>query len=262
VLHDRWAHVYTSEYAGLAAHAGLQSRLVDAGPRGCPTPAEIREAHAERSQWPGMGLLALENTHNKRGGRAIAPEAIDAAADAAADLGLAVHLDGARLANAAVALDRPMADFTASVDSAMLGLSKGLGAPMGSVLAGSQGFIEEARQYRHAFGGGLRQAGIAAAPALVALENVERLADDHDNAALLARRLADETPLAVVEPETNIVVADVDATGLDAAAVLDRCAERDVHGSAIGDSRVRFCTHLDVDREAVETAADRIAAAL
>jgi threonine aldolase len=259
VLHDRWAHVYTSEFAGLAALSGLQSRLVDAGPRGCPAPTEIREAHAERSQWPGVGLLALENTHNKRGGTAVAPETIRAAADAAHDLGVAVHLDGARLANAAVALDRPMADLTGTVDSAMLGLSKGLGAPMGSVLAGGRDFVDEARRYRHAFGGGLRQAGIAAAPALVALENVDRLADDHANADRLGSRLAEDTPLSVVQPETNIVVADVDATGLDAEEVLDRCAERDVLGSAIGDSRVRFCTHLDVDREDVETAADRVA---
>ncbi len=262
VLHDRWAHVYTSEFAGLAALSGVQSRMVNAEPRGCPTPAAVREAHAQRSQWPGAGLLALENTHNKRGGTALAPAEIEAAAEAAGDLGLGSHLDGARLANAAVALDRPMADFTASVDSAMLGLSKGLGAPVGSVLAGEEGFVAEARHYRHALGGGLRQAGIAAAPALVALENVDRLADDHANADRLASRLAAETPLDVIEPETNIVVADVDATGLDAATVLDRCAERDVRGSAIGDSRVRFCTHLDVDRADVETAADRIATAL
>jgi threonine aldolase len=262
VIHDRWTHVYTSEYATMAAVSGLQSRFVDADPRGCPTPDEIHAAHGEQSQWPGIGLLSLENTHNKRGGTAIAPESIEAAAEAARDHGIGVHLDGARLANAAVALDREMADFTAGVDSTMLDLSKGLGAPMGSVLAGAESFIAEARHYRNAFGGGLRQAGIVAAPALVALENVDRLETDHANAAVLATRLADETPLDVVEPDTNIVVADVRPTGLDAAGVLDRCAGGDVLGSAIGDSRVRFCTHLDVDREEVETAADRVGAAL
>ena len=262
ILHDRWAHVYTSEFGDLAMLSGLQCRPIDASPRGCPTPEQVEAAHDERTQWPGAGLLTLENTHNKRGGAAIAPSVVGAAADAGADLGLPVHLDGARLANAAVARGCEMAEFTRRVDSATLCLSKGLGAPIGTVLAGSREFVDAARHYRNAFGGGLRQSGIAAAPGLLALENVDRLAEDHTNADLLANRLADETPLDVVDPETNIVVADTDNAGMDASAVLDRCAERDVLGSAIGDSRVRFCTHLDVNREDVETAADRVVGAL
>ncbi|MFB6310348.1 MAG: low specificity L-threonine aldolase [Salinirussus sp.] len=262
ILHDRWAHVYTSEFAGPARLSGLQSRPIDAGPRGCPTPAGITAALDERTQWPGAGLLTLENTHNKRGGAAISGDAIDAAAEAARAEGLAVHLDGARLGNAAVARDCEMADFTGAVDSATLCLSKGLGAPIGTVLTGDPDFIERARNYRHAFGGGLRQAGIAAAPGLLAIENVARLAEDHENAAVLAERLTAETPLDVSDPETNILICDVAAAGLDSDRFQTRCAERDVRVSTIDSSRVRLVTHLDVDRDDIETAADRIADAV
>lgn len=259
VLHDRWAHVYTSEFAGPARLSGLQSRPIEAAPRGCPTPAEVEAALDERTQWPGAGLLTLENTHNKRGGAAIAAEAIDAAARTAQDYGLPVHLDGARLGNAAVARGGAMADFTGVVDSATLCLSKGLGAPVGTVLAGDHEFVERARNYRHAFGGGLRQAGVAAAPGLLALENVDRLAQDHENAAVLAERLAAETPLGVPEPETNIIVLDVGAAGFDGEGFVARCEDGGVLASGIDSSRVRLVTHLDVDRTAVESAADRIA---
>jgi len=256
VLVERESHVYKWELGGLAQHAGLQARTVDGGDRGVVPPEAIHEGHvAATDHRPGTGLVCLENTHNSKGGTAIAPEHIDAAVEAAHAHDLPVHLDGARLFNAAAALDVPAAELTRPVDSAMCCLSKGLGAPIGSVLAGSEAFVEDARRVRKLFGGGMRQAGMIAAPGLVALENRERLAEDHRNAERLARGLDRLDGLAVHEPETNIVLVDTDAP---AEAFLERCESVGVLGVPFDDHQVRFCTHWDVDREAIETAVGRV----
>jgi len=258
VIVDRESHVYKYEVGGLAQLASLQVRPVDAD-RGVPTPAEIEAAYvAEDIHRPGTGLLTLENTHNSRGGLAITPAAIAAAADAAHDLGLPVHLDGARLFNAAVALDVPVTELTDPVDTVMFCLSKGLGAPVGSIVAGPAGFITRLRRTRKLLGGGMRQVGIVAAPGLLALENVDRLATDHDNAARLAEGLGTLPGLAVTAPETNIVLVDVTDTGRTAAAFIDALADNGVQASEFGPYTVRFCTHLDVDRDDIDTAIDRV----
>jgi len=256
VLVERESHVYRWELAGLAQHAEVQTRTVDGGERGTVGPAAIREGYVEADDHrPGTGLVCLENTHNAKGGVAIAPDRIDAACEAARDLGVPVHLDGARLWNAAVAHDVAPARVARGVDSVMTCLSKGLGAPVGSVLAGSSAFVERARRVRKLFGGGMRQAGMIAAPGLVALENVDRLAEDHEKARILAEGLAD-AGLDVVDPETNIVAVGVDTP---AEQFLERCEERGVLGIPFGERRVRFVTHLDVDRDGVETAVERVA---
>ena len=255
-LVERQSHVYKWELAGLAQHAELQARTVDGGPRGVVTPEDVAEGYvAADGHRPGTGLVCLENTHNSRGGTAIAPDRIDAACEAAGDRNVAVHLDGARLFNAATALDVPAARLTREVDSVMACLSKGLGAPVGSMLAGDEAFVDAARRVRKLFGGGMRQAGIVAAPGLRALENRERLSTDHDNAERLAAGLDEVEGLRARDPETNIVLVETDDP---AEAFLERCEAAGVLGVPFGENVVRFCTHLDVDREDVETAIERI----
>ncbi len=258
VLVERESHIYKWELGGLAQHSGLQVRTVDGGPRGVVTPAAIAEAFVEAdSHRPGTGLVCLENTHNSKGGTAIAAERIDAACAAAGDRGVPVHVDGARLFNAATALETDPARLVRGAESVLCSLSKGLGAPVGSVLAGTESFVSADRRVRKLFGGGMRQAGIIAAPALLALENRARLAVDHENAGLLAAGLAELEGLSVTAPETNIVLVDPDDP---VDAFLDACEDRGVLGVPFGDRRVRFCTHLDVDRGDIETAIDRIGA--
>ncbi len=258
VLADRQSHVVKYELGGLAQHSGLQVRMFDAD-RGVPTPERVAAATvAEDLHRPGTGLLCLENTHNARGGLAIDPGAIAAAATAARERDVAVHLDGARLFNAATALDVPATDFTAPVDSVMVSLSKGLGAPVGSMLAGSEDFIERARRTRKLFGGGMRQIGIVAGPALRALENVADLEADHENARLLAAGLDGVDGFDAQEVETNIVLADVAETGTEPAAVAERLRARDVLVTPFGPTTIRLCTHRDVTREAIRRALERI----
>jgi threonine aldolase len=256
---ERESHVYKWELGGLAQLSGLQVRTLDGGDRGVPTPEQVRDGYVEEdAHRPGSGLLTLENTHNSKGGVAIDPEKIDAAAEAAHDLGLPVHLDGARVLNAAVARDVSPERMTERVDSVMFCLSKGLGAPVGSMLAGSEEFVARARRNRKLFGGGMRQAGIVAGPGLLALENVERLDDDHENARVLAERLAGIEGLSVQDPETNIVLVNTEDAGLTAGEFLNACEEVGVQGVEFDTHVARFCTHWNVDREDVEDAAERV----
>ncbi|MWV41542.1 GntG family PLP-dependent aldolase [Natrialba sp. INN-245] len=262
-LVERESHVYKYELGGLAQHAGLQVRTVDGGARGIPTPQQIESAYVEEDlHRPGTGLLCLENTHNARGGVAITPEQIETAADAAHERDVPVHLDGARVFNAAVALEVSVTEITQHVDSVMFCLSKGLGAPIGSMLAGPAEFVERARRTRKLFGGGMRQVGVVAAPGLRALENVDDLEADHENARVLADGLANVDGLEVQTPETNIVLGDVSETGLDVDAVLDRLRERDVLATPFGPTTIRFCTHRDVSHDDVERAIERVEAAV
>ena len=258
VVVDSEAHIVRWELGGLARNAGLQTHTIDAE-GGVVTPERLQAiCHDADLHRPGTGLVCLENTHNARGGLAVPVGRIRAVAEAAATHDVPVHLDGARLFNACVALGVDPAEMVAPVDSVLFCLSKGLGAPVGSVLCGSESFVDAARRLRKLHGGGMRQAGIVAAPGLLALENRERLAEDHENAARLAAGLDAIDGLSVPTPETNIVVVDVSAAPFDAGAFVDACAERGVGSGAIDDAHVRFCTHLDVDREDIETALDRI----
>ena len=260
LLLDRESHIYRWELAGASMLSGVQTRTIDAGDRCVPSPEAVeRELVAEDLHRPGTGLVALENTHNYRGGVAVPKSRIDAAAAAAHDANVPVHLDGARLFNASVALDEPAPALVDGVDSVTFCLSKGLGAPVGSVLAGSEAFIEEARRVRKLFGGGMRQAGMIAAPGVLALENVDRLATDHANAARLAAGLDDLPGVCVPEPDTNIVVADTEAAGITAADFVDACAAVGVGCGEFDTYTTRFTTHLDVDAEDVDAAVDRVA---
>ncbi len=252
VLCERESHIYKWELAGLAQHAEVQPRTIDGGERGIPTPDQVREGYvAADGHRPGTGLVTLENTHNSRGGIAIAPERVAAAAEAARERDVPVHLDGARLFNAAAAHDVPASTLVEPVDTVMCCLSKGLGAPVGSVLAGSEHFVEDARRVRKLLGGGMRQAGMLAAPGLEALERRERLTEDHRRATRLAEGLGRIEGLSVDTPETNIVLVGTDRP---AEAFLEGCEAAGLLGGAFDDHLVRLCTHRDVDDADIDEA--------
>jgi threonine aldolase len=251
-LVEEESHIYKWELGGLAQHAELQVRTIAGGDRGVVTPEAVADGYVEADDHrPGTGLLCLENTHNSKGGTAIGADRIDAACETAHDHGVAVHLDGARLFNAAAALETDAARLAREVDSVMCCLSKGLGAPVGSMLAGDAAFVDAAHRIRKLLGGGMRQAGMVAAPGLLALENRDRLTDDHENARQLAEGLDAIGGLSARVPETNIVLVETDEP---AERFLDRCERNDVLGVPFGEYVVRFCTHLDVDDADIETA--------
>ena len=260
VLVDSRAHVVLWELSGLAQLSGLQVSTLDAGDRAVPTAEQVAGAHTPTNHHcAGTGLLWLENTHNARGGVAVPPDHVAEAAAAAHDRGVPVHLDAARLFNACVATDTDPAEMVAPVDSVLFCLSKGLGAPVGSVLAGSESFVAEARRARKLFGGAMRQAGIVAAPGLLALENVDRLAEDHEHARRLAAGLDDLPGLAAPTPDTNIVRVDSSGAGLTADEFVARLEAAGVAAGAFGEYVTRLCTHHDVDAADVDAAVDRAA---
>ncbi len=252
------SHIFHYEVGGVARIAGLVTRTLTNLPDGTIDPAELEAAiRPQTIHSPGTRLLCLENTHNRCGGAAIPAATLRELCRIAHDRGVAVHLDGARLFNAAVALGVPAASLAEPCDSVAFCFSKGLGAPVGSVLCGSQGFIERARRHRKLLGGGMRQAGVLAACALYALDHhIERLAEDHTNARVLAEGLARLGPFRPVAPATNIVVVDVVEGSVD--EWLRAFAAEGVLAVAFGPRRFRMVTHLDVSRADVEEAIARI----
>ena len=200
-------------------------------------------------------LVCLENTHNRQGGVIVPLERLQAVASVARAHGVAVHLDGARLWNASVASGIPLRDWAASADSVMMCFSKGLGAPVGSILAGPGDFIRRARRVRKRWGGGMRQVGILAAACLYALDHhLERLAEDHRRAKTLAAGFARAPGVRVVEPQTNIVIVTLEHPALEPAAVLRALEARGVRMVSFGARRLRAITHLDVDDAGVARA--------
>jgi threonine aldolase len=263
---EETAHIMISELGGAAMHSGLQTRGLS-GHRGRLSPGQIEAAvrPADRLHSPHASVVALENTHNAAGGTVWPLEELGAVAQTARRLGLAVHLDGARLANASVATGVAAARMGGLADTVTLCLSKGLGCPLGAVIAGSAELMSRARVEKHRFGGAMRQAGIVAAAGLYALEhNVSRLADDHARASRLAERWAERgVPVDPDAVETNFVQVDVGALGLDSDDALARLAEQDVGLSLTPHPGVlRALTHLDVDDEDVDVAIERIPKAL
>lgn len=262
IICEAEAHIFYYEGGAISAIAGAQVRQVP-GVRGVLNPERVRQAIREPNiHFPKTKLVSIENTHNRAGGTVYPVSELRALHAVTQAQGVPLHIDGARLFNAAVAAGVPARTFAEEVESVQICLSKGLCAPVGSVLAGSRAFIEEARLWRKRMGGGMRQAGVIAAPGLIALqEMVDRLADDHANARYLAAQLAEmpgvKVNLATVE--TNIVVADVAGTGLAAADLLAQLTDAGVLSGAVGETSIRFVTHHDVPRERVEAAVDRIA---
>jgi threonine aldolase len=264
VLEER-CHIFNYELATMASFSGVLARPVP-GVLGIPEPDDVRRAIRPPAYYLAQtGLVTLENTHNMAGGTLLPVERAAAIAAIAREHSLPIHLDGARIFNAAVACGTGAAALARPFDSVMFCLSKGLGAPVGSILAGPRDFIGEALRVRKRLGGGMRQAGILAAAGLIALKDqVGRLAEDHANARRLAERLG---ALAAVRIDpagvaTNIVIFEMTGEGSVAAEVVRRWREAGVLALAIDDRRIRAVTHYDVDRAAIERAADALAAIL
>lgn len=257
ILCDAEAHIYHWEIAGAAALCGVQCRPVKG--QGAVYRADDLRAHIRTPSIhaPEPSLVCLENTHNGAGGVVTSVEEMHAIQSVTREHGLPVHIDGARLWNAATALRRPLTELAACGDSVMVSFSKGLGAPVGACLAGSADFITKAHRVRKRFGGGMRQSGILAAAALYALQhNYERLADDHASARALAQDVDGVAGARVVAPDSNIVMIDLPKPL--AADVVAKALELGVRISAWHPSRVRAVTHLDAPADVVAEAASRL----
>lgn len=253
VLIGDGAHQMCYEAGGGGALAGVQFTVL--GQNGFFTAAEVAGAVSpDNVHYPPTRLVSLEDTHNRSGGRVWPLAEVRAIVETARRFDLALHLDGARLLNAATASGMSAAERAAPFDTVSLCFSKGLGAPVGSVLAGSRALMRSARRYRKMLGGGMRQAGIIAAGALYAIEHhVARLAEDHAKARRMAEVLA-AAGVRVVPPETNIVMMELPAEGPDADTLVARARERGLLLASMGARRLRAVTHLDVEAAACERA--------
>ncbi len=259
ILLEELSHIYNNEGGFLSAFGGLTPRTIK-GARGRMTPDQVEAAiFPDAVLHPRTSLLCLENTHNHAGGTCLSPEQTRALAQTARGQGLKVHLDGARIFNSAVAQGASVKDLTEEADSVTVCLTKGLGCPVGAICLGSVEFISEARRWRQAAGGGMRQAGVLAAAGIVALDTmVDRLAEDHANARLLARRLAEaglELECPPEEVETNIIFATIPPDLMDADEFVTRWAEEGVLVNAPKNRRIRLITHHNISSDDVETAA-------
>ena len=258
VLVEERSHVVQYELAGMAALSGVATRVVRS-PDGHLTPEIVRAAlRPPAYHRSDLALAILENTHNLAGGTVCDVPRLRSVVAACREAGLAIHLDGARLWNAAVALGVEPRELAAGVDTVMVTLSKGLCAPVGSVLAGSRTLVEEARRVRKQLGGGMRQVGVLAAAGLVALDMVDRLKEDHAKADVLRRALTAVPGVAVGPGSTNIVVAGV----ADAVEAMRRLAARGVLSNAMDAATIRFVTHRDVSLADCEQAATILAEVL
>jgi len=260
VILEEGSHVYNYELGAMAAWTGALPRVLR-GERGLLEPDAI-----ERALWPRTyyfsraSLVVLENSHNHAGGTVLPPERQGSLLEIARRHDLRAHLDGARIFNAATALGRPARELAAGFDTVMFCLSKGLGAPVGSLLCGGEELIREARVVRKRMGGGMRQVGVLAAAGLVALEgNVDRLRDDHERARRLAEAIADLSILRVdlASVETNMVMCDV-VPPTTAEGVLEGLKQRGILAGTMGPGRIRFVTHLDVDDAGIDRAVETL----
>ncbi|WP_226582212.1 low-specificity L-threonine aldolase [Halobacillus litoralis] len=259
VLMEANAHLFVYEGASISAFAGVQPRTIQ-GERGVMDPEEVRAAiRPDDIHFPETGLICLENTHNKAGGVVVPIENMKKIYAIAKEEQIPVHLDGARLFNASVASGIPLKTYADQTDTVQVCLSKGLGAPVGSIIAGPADFIKKARKWRKRLGGGLRQAGIVAGPAYVALtEMVDRLKDDHANATRLARGIKDIEGLRVEDVETNMILVHVDGLGHTAHSFLEELKEEGILAVPYGPKTVRFVTNYDVSTKDIDVAVDRI----
>jgi threonine aldolase len=259
IIMERTSHPFNSEAGALAALAGVQVNLVD-GQQGIMAAEQIRAVvRSPNVHHAPTALICLENTHNRGGGSIWPLDKIRSIRDVATATNVPMHLDGARLLNACVATGLTPRDYAQYFDSCTLCVSKGLGAPVGSLVIGTKPFVERVHRFRKQFGGGMRQAGILAAAGIYALQyNVERLAEDHLNAVRLARGLADIGGLhidvnAVV---TNILYFHVRHPGLTVPMLIERLKTEGVLMLGTGPHSIRAVTHLDVSKEGIDRAID------
>lgn len=255
ILAHRTAHIATSEGGAPWALTGAGVLALD-GAQGRFDIATLAAAFRPRTRYaPPQTLVSVEQTSNLGGGAVWPLALLKAVAETAHGAGLAAHMDGARLMNAVIASGVPAREMVQGYDSVWLDFTKGLGAPLGAVLAGSSDFIDAAWRWKQRLGGSMRQAGICAAACLYALDHhIERLAEDHENARILARGLAQIPGITVEMPETNLVFFDTSGTGMPADVLAGRARREGVAFSAMGKFRGRACLHLDVDRNGVDEA--------
>src|SRR5438132_10026353 len=257
VICEEAGHIYNYEMASMSAIAGVLPRIVQ-GEDGILSWETVSKAIRPKIYYrPQTALVSLENTHNMAGGTVYPTKVAHEICDKAHDAGIAVHLDGARIFNAATCLGEDVAEMTKKFDSIQFCLSKGLGAPVGSMIVGSREFIERSRSIRKMLGGGMRQAGVLAAAGFVALEKgPKRLQIDHDNAKLLANQLAAVPGISLnpAKVQTNIVIFDLKKSGSSSSDFLQMLAKRNVLAVPVDSEKVRMVTHLDVDRDDVEKA--------
>ena len=252
VICEERGHVFNYEMAMMAHFSGVVPRTVWAED-GIVTWEHVKSKLRTKSYHAAKtGVVALEHTHTLAGGTITPPAVFNEVCDNLHAAGLPVHLDGARVFNAAVALGVPVGQLTAKADTVMFCLSKGLGAPVGSLLVGSAELMDRGRIYRKALGGGMRQAGILAAAGLIALEQGPRkLTEDHANARFLAQGLA-QVPAIKIDPakvQTNILICDISGTGLSSSELSCELSRRNVLANGVGPQLIRFVTHLDVSRD-------------
>jgi threonine aldolase len=255
IICEERAHFINLESATVAAFSGCQPRTIY-GEDGVITWAQIKKKIAPSAYYRAQtGLIVLENTGSLAGGTIFPQDVAEEICDGADEMGLPVHLDGARIFNAATAMGKTVAEITKKFDSVMFCLSKGLCAPVGSMLVGSVKFIEKARVFRKAMGGGMRQAGVLGAAGLIALEKMPaRLQQDHDNARLLAEGLAEVKGIKIdaKKVRTNILVFSIVGTEMDTVEFSKKLAEKNVLAAGIDQEQMRFVTHNDVSREDCE----------
>jgi len=260
VIMEAQSHTYLYEVGAMAALGGLMAHPVP-GNKGVLYPEDVKKAiRGDDIHFPRTRLVCLENTHNNAGGIAVTPEQIKAVADVVKPQNIKIHLDGARVFNAAVALKTDVKTITKEFDSVMFCLSKGLSAPVGSMVCGSEEFIKRARKARKMLGGGMRQAGILAACGIVAVEKmVDRLKDDHTNAQKLAKGLSELKGISIDldTVQTNIIIFDVSKLG-GSHKFIEILEKKGVKCLARDETHVRMVTHRMVSSEDIDTALERI----
>ncbi|SRR5579883_64166 len=266
VLYGDQAHMFLYEAGGGSVLGGTTARAVPTAPDGTLSIDALRAAVRDRRDvhQPRTALICLENTHNRRGGAVLALEYMSRVRALADEIGVPLHLDGARIFNAAVYLGLPVREVARAASTLNFCFSKGLGAPVGSILCGPRDFIERAHRWRKMVGGGMRQAGVLAAAGIYALDHmVDRLAEDHDNARALAEGLAaiPGIRIAQAEVQTNIVYTDIAGTGMGAEQFSARLKEAGVL-CAGGGTTVRFVTHYGIERADIDQALSRTQQAL
>ncbi len=256
VIMESQAHLFLYEAAALSAFAGVQIKTID-GNRGAMNPVDVEAAiRGDDIHQPETGLICIENTHNKAGGAIVPLENMEQIYHLSRQHQIPVHLDGARLFNAAAAAQIPAKEFAKYTDSVQFCLSKGLGAPVGSIIAGSSEFIEKARKWRKRLGGGLRQAGVLAAPGIIALEeNVKHLVKDHENAKLLAEGLQNIEGIVLEnQVDTNILLINITETKHSNEDFIHLLKEQGVLAGAFGPNVIRFVTNNGVTKKDIDAA--------
>ncbi|PYZ99107.1 low-specificity L-threonine aldolase [Alteribacter lacisalsi] len=260
IIMDDRAHVFLYEGGATAAFAGVQSRTLSSE-KGQMLLSDLSGAiRSQDVHFPDTGLIWLENTHNKSGGSVLPPDYVKEVGLLAERAGIPLHIDGARIFNASIAAGVPVAELARHASTIQFCLSKGLGAPVGSILAGDRSFIERARKWRKRLGGGLRQAGVLAAPALLALKNgFDFIADDHEHAGILAEAISSMEGLNVMnQVETNMILMDTFETGLTSEDWVAEMKRQGVLAVPFGPFTVRLTTHRDISRTEISQAIERI----